>query len=326
MARAINSEVKAGRGSPHGGVFLDICTRRRRRLHQEAPALACTTSSRSWPASTSPRRRWRSGPTMHYVMGGVRVDADSTAATVPGLFAAGEVAGGMHGSNRLGGNSLSDLLVFGRRAGLHAALYAQEPGRSPRPSTRDRWSRSRARCSSPSTRSGGENPYTIQSDLQDTHARPGRHHPDRGASSRKRSRSSRCSSSARRKVRVEGGRTYNPGWHLALDLASLLTVSECCALAALERKESRGGHTRDDYPVHRRHLGQGERGLAPAGRAVHSRREPLPEMPRRAQGPLPGAEVMATNFTMQGVPRRRRGGDFKEYTRRGRARAWWCST
>src|SRR6202022_1426519 len=166
-----------------------------------------------------------------------RVDADSTAATVPGLFAAGECAGGMHGSNRLGGNSLGDLLVFGRRAGLGGALTV-DPGQVEQIARQ---------MLEPFTRSGNENPYTIQSELQDTmHSLVGIIRVE--AELKEALQKLEGLKERAKRVRVEGGRVYNPGWHTALDLASLLTVSECCALAALERKESRGGHTRDDHP------------------------------------------------------------------------------
>src|SRR5439155_368078 len=166
VARAINAEVKAGRGSPHGGVFLDIATRRppdyiRKRLpsmYHQFKELAGVDITKE-PMEV--------GPTCHYVMGGVRVDADSTAATVPGLFAAGEVAGGMHGSNRLGGNSLSDLLVFGRRAGLYAALYAKDFGGALTVDTGQVEAVSRALLE-PFSRASGENPYAIQAELQET--------------------------------------------------------------------------------------------------------------------------------------------------------------
>ena len=178
----------------------------------------CTTSSRSWPASTSPPRPWRSGPTCHYIMGGVRVDADSTAATVPGLFAAGEVAGGMHGANRLGGNSLSDLLVFGRRAGIGAAEFAQ--GRTGDVDAR-RGSdpgRHRRRRRPLRARRTGENPYDIQHDLQETMQSLVGHHPHR-LRARGGPRQARGARGAgRQHLAVKGGTTYNPGWNLATDL------------------------------------------------------------------------------------------------------------
>src|SRR6266446_1844079 len=276
VARAINSEVKAGRGTPHGGVFLDICTRRdadyiRKRLpsmYHQFKELAGVDITKE-PMEV--------GPTCHYVMGGVRVDADSTAATVPGLFAAGEVAGGLHGSNRLGGNSLGDLLVFGRRAGLHAALYAKNLGGALKVDAGQVEQIARQMLE-PFTRSGGENPYTIQSDLQETMQNLVgiiRVETELKEALQK----LEVLKERAKRVRVEGGRVYNPGWHTALDLASLLTVSECCALAALERKESRGGHTREDHPYTDDTWGTVNLASRQKGDRIELRREPLPQMP-----------------------------------------------
>jgi succinate dehydrogenase / fumarate reductase flavoprotein subunit len=217
------------------------------------------------------------GPTCHYVMGGVRVDADSTQATVPGLFAVGEVAGGMHGSNRLGGNSLSDLLVFGRRAGLHAALYAKNLGGQLVTDSAEVESIARALVE-PFGRSGGENPYAIQAELQETMQNlVGIIRTEREM--RQALSTIETLKERAKKVRVDGGRVYNPGWHVALDLASLLTVAECTTLAALERKESRGGHTRDDHPYTDDTWGKVNVVLRLRDGAVQVSREPLPEMP-----------------------------------------------
>jgi succinate dehydrogenase / fumarate reductase flavoprotein subunit len=246
VARAINSEIKAGRGSPHGGVFLDICTRRtpefiRRRL----PSMY--HQFRELAGVDITKEPMEVGPTCHYVMGGVRVDADSTAATgLPGLFAAGEVAGGMHGSNRLGGNSLSDLVVFGRRAGGHAAEYARtHKGTLAVDAGQVDAAVREARA--PLERTSGENPYAIQRELQEMMQRlvgiirtESELHEALGQIQRLRERAERVSAT--------GSPVYNPGWHMALDIRNLLTVSEAIARAALERRESRGGHTRDDYP------------------------------------------------------------------------------
>jgi succinate dehydrogenase / fumarate reductase flavoprotein subunit len=276
VARAINSEVKAGRGSPHGGVFLDICTRRpadyiRKRLpsmYHQFKELANVDITKE-PMEV--------GPTCHYAMGGVRVEADSTQSTVKGLFAAGEVAGGMHGSNRLGGNSLSDLLVFGRRAGLSAALYAKNFGGQLVADSTQVEAIIREFLE-PFERSGGENPYTIQSDLQDTmHNLVGIIRNE--AEIKEALKKIEALKQRAKKVRVEGGRAYNPGWHTALDLQSLLTVAECSALAALERKESRGGHTRDDHPYTDDSWGKVNVVLRLKDGAVQVSREPLPEMP-----------------------------------------------
>jgi succinate dehydrogenase / fumarate reductase flavoprotein subunit len=185
------------------------------------------------------------GPTCHYVMGGVEVDPETAAAVVPGLYAAGEVAGGMHGSNRLGGNSLSDLLVFGRRAGAAAAHRAQQVTAAP---LDERTIAAAATAAlAPFERDGGENPYAIQHDLQTVmHDLVG---IIRTAAEVEQAlvRIEELKVRARA-LTVEGHRQYNPGWHLALDLPHMLRVSECIARAALERQESRGGHTRDDFP------------------------------------------------------------------------------
>jgi succinate dehydrogenase / fumarate reductase flavoprotein subunit len=276
VARAINSEVKAGRGSPHGGVFLDICTRRpadyiRKRLpsmYHQFKELAGVDITKE-PMEV--------GPTCHYVMGGVRVDADTTQATVPGLFAAGEVAAGLHGSNRLGGNSLSDLVVFGRRAGLHAGLYAKNFAGAVRVDQAEVEAATRAMLE-PFTRSGGENPYVIQADLQETmHTLVGIIRTE--SEMREALKRIEVLKDRAAKVRVDGGRVYNPGWHTALDLASLLAVAECTTRAALERKESRGGHTRDDHPYTDDTWGKVNVVLRLRNGAPQVSREPLPEMP-----------------------------------------------
>jgi succinate dehydrogenase / fumarate reductase flavoprotein subunit len=276
VARAINAEVKAGRGSPHGGVFLDIATRRpadyiRKRLpsmYHQFKELADVDITKE-PMEV--------GPTCHYAMGGVRVEADSTAATVPGLFAAGEAAGGMHGANRLGGNSLSDLLVFGRRAGLHAALYAKNFGGQHVVDAGQVEASARATLA-PFDRSQGENPYAIQAELQETMQNlVGIIRTEAELKEALKIIEQLKARAAR--VGVDGHRQYNPGWHTALDLTSLLTVAECSALAALERKESRGAHTRDDHPYTDDQWGKVNVVLRLRDGAVRLSREPLPEMP-----------------------------------------------
>jgi succinate dehydrogenase / fumarate reductase flavoprotein subunit len=245
VARAINAEVKAGRGSPHGGVFLDIASRRsadyiKRRLpsmYHQFKELADVDIT-STPMEV--------GPTLHYIMGGVRVDADSAQSTVPGLFAAGEVAAGMHGSNRLGGNSLSDLLVFGRRAGLYAAEYAKRLARLPRLDDRQVEAAATG-VLAPFERHDGENPYAIHSELTDTMQELVGIIRTRAELEEALTRIGRLRERAQR-AGVSGSRVYNPGWHLALDLMTMLTVSEAVGLSALMREESRGGHTRDDFP------------------------------------------------------------------------------
>jgi succinate dehydrogenase / fumarate reductase, flavoprotein subunit len=281
VARAINSEVKAGRGSPHGGVFLDIASRRtaeyiRRRLpsmYHQFMELAGVDITRT-PMEV--------GPTCHYMMGGVRVDADTEAATVPGLFAAGEVAGGMHGANRLGGNSLSDLLVFGRRAGIGAADFAEGRTGVPTVDAAD-VDAVVADALGPLERDGGENPYDVHHDLQATMQslvgiiRTG---PELEEALEKLDELKERTG----KVSVGGGRSYNPGWNLATDLPSMLTVSTAVTQGALHRKESRGAQTREDFPTADPELGKvnfvqrqtDQRGYdAPIAIAP----EPLPEMP-----------------------------------------------
>ncbi|WP_405178857.1 fumarate reductase/succinate dehydrogenase flavoprotein subunit [Nocardia sp. NBC_01377] len=248
VARAINSEVKEGRGTEHGGVYLDIASRLpaeeiRRRLpsmYHQFKELADVDITKE-PMEV--------GPTCHYVMGGIEVAPDTGAATVPGLFAAGECSGGMHGSNRLGGNSLSDLLVFGRRAGLGAATYIE--GLPARPAVADadvdRAARDAVAPFDPPPGGAGENPYTLHTDLQqamnDLVGIIRKDHELHRAIERLAELRQRFAG-----VQVEGHRQFNPGWHLALDLRNMLLVSDCVAQAALLRTESRGGHTRDDFP------------------------------------------------------------------------------
>ncbi|MCB5166906.1 fumarate reductase/succinate dehydrogenase flavoprotein subunit [Streptomyces bambusae] len=247
VARAINAEVKAGRGSPHGGVFLDVSTRMpaetiRRRLpsmyHQFKELADVDITAEPMEV----------GPTCHYVMGGVAVDSETAAAVgVPGLFAAGEVAGGMHGSNRLGGNSLSDLLVFGRRAGLHAAEHAAAAADRPGVAQREIDAAAQEALAPFHADEGAENPYTLHQELQQTMN-------DlvgiirRDAEMREALERLAVLRTRAARAGVEGHRQFNPGWHLALDLRNMLLVSECVAKAALERTESRGGHTREDCP------------------------------------------------------------------------------
>ena len=276
VARAINSEVKAGRGSPHGGVFLDIASRRspdyiRRRLpsmYEQFLELADVDITKD---------SMEVGPTCHYIMGGVRVEAETAASTVPGLFAAGEVAAGLHGANRLGGNSLSDLLVFGRRAGHAAADYAKSVHGSLVVDNEQMDGTTREMLA-PFEFSNGENPYTLHAELQDCMQ-------DLVGIIRTESELQRALeviAGLRQRlgrVRVEGNRQYNPGWHLALALHSMLTVSQATTLSAIERKESRGGHTRDDYPTTDSKFGSVNVVLRQRMDEMYTTLEPLPEMP-----------------------------------------------
>jgi succinate dehydrogenase / fumarate reductase flavoprotein subunit len=245
VARSINAEVKAGRGSPHGGVFLDIASRRPAEyILKRLPSMYHQFKELADVDIT--REPMEIGPTAHYVMGGVEVDPDTGAASVPGLFAAGEVSGGMHGSNRLGGNSLSDLLVFGRRAGLGAAEYVS--ALATRPAVPQAAVDADAVVATePLERAEGESPYAIHGELQvimnDLVGLIRRESEMKTALVELDKLRTRAA-----QVCAPGGRPYNPGWHLALDLRNMLLVAECVAQAALERQESRGGHTREDYP------------------------------------------------------------------------------
>jgi len=247
VARAINNEVKSGRGTPAGGVFLDIASRRSADfILKRLPSMYHQFKELADVDIT--KEAMEIGPTCHYVMGGVEVDADTATTNVPGLYAAGEVSGGMHGSNRLGGNSLSDLLVFGKRAGEYAAAYVDEIG-SDRPAV------NRADVDAaidvllgPLERESGDNPYDVWHDLQDVMQdlvgiirRKGELEDAIKRLTELRPRVAG--------VKAPGGRQFNPGWHLALDLRNMLVVSECTARAALIREESRGGHTREDFPA-----------------------------------------------------------------------------
>src|SRR5690348_6781752 len=275
VARAINSEVGAGRGSPHGGVFLDITHRSPDYIKRKLPSMHEQFLKLAKVDIT--KQPMEVAPTIHYAMGGIRVDAETGASTVRGLFAAGEVAAGLHGANRLGGNSLSDLLVFGRRAGLYAAEYAKSFGGSVSINN-DQLDQYAHDLLAPFEATGKENPYTIHSDLQQCMQElvgiirvESELNQALEIIQRLRQRS--------RQAKVEGNRQYNPGWHLALDLHSLLTFAEAATLAATERKESRGGHTRDDYPNTDAKLAKVNVVIRKRNGQMTLAQEPLPEMP-----------------------------------------------
>ena len=249
VARCINRELKAGRGSPHGGVFLDIAWIARRlpnaaeHIKRKLPSMYHQFKQLADIDIT--KEPMEVGPTTHYVMGGVRVDAETQMSTVPGLFAAGECAAGINGANRLGGNSLSDLLVFGKRAGEHAALFAKHNGAGRVDD--DAVEAAARRALAVFEGRGDENPYRLQHELQETMQdlvgivrREGEMKRALEELAKLRRRSER--------VKVPGNREFNPGWHTALDLPNLFTVSEAVARCALERQESRGAHFREDFP------------------------------------------------------------------------------
>jgi len=253
VARCINRETKAGRGSPHGGVFLDIAWIKQRiknapeHIKKKLPGMYHQFMELAGVDIT--KEPMEVGPTTHYMMGGVRVDAESQMSTVPGLYAAGECAAGLHGANRLGGNSLSDLLVFGKRAGDAAARFAREQGRvrTIAPAQVEAASRAALAPFERTASGDGNNPYQVQHTLQEMMQ-------DlvgivRTQQEMERALEGLAALRAREaRVAATGNREYNPGWHTALDLASLLVVSEAVTRSALARTESRGAHFRDDHP------------------------------------------------------------------------------
>jgi succinate dehydrogenase / fumarate reductase flavoprotein subunit len=282
VARAINSEVKAGRGSPSGGVFLDIASRLpAEAIRKKLPSMYHQFKELADVDITA--EPMEVGPTCHYVMGGIEVDPDTAASVVPGLFAAGECSGGMHGSNRLGGNSLSDLLVFGRRAGVGASAYIASLGKA-RPTVSDAdVQTARRTAEAPFDGDGGENPYSVHSDLQQTMNDLVGIIRTREEVEEALSRLEELKSRAKR-ISVVGDKVFNPGWHLALDLDNMLIVSECIARSALIREESRGGHTRDDFPKMSDEWRKVNLVCRPEGDAVAVVKQPLPVMPPELLG------------------------------------------
>ncbi len=284
VARCILREVREGRGSPHGGVFLDISWIKERLPHAREHIIRKLPSMyhqfkqlADLDITTTPMEV---GPTTHYIMGGIRVDGDSQMSTLPGLFAAGECAAGLHGANRLGGNSLSDLLVFGKRAGEHAARFAGQSGAA---AIDEAEADGAVRCAlepfERGTTGDADGAYQVQQELQVlmqdlvgiVRTAPEMARALEGIG-RLRERAAR--------VGVTGNREYNPGWHTALDLGNLLTVSEAITRAAIERQESRGGHFRDDRPD--KDPGYGKFNIVirkGADGGMQLAREPIPEMP-----------------------------------------------
>jgi succinate dehydrogenase / fumarate reductase flavoprotein subunit len=281
VARAIMKEVREGRGSPHGGVFLDISWIRSKlpnaeeHIKKKLPSMYHQFKQLADIDIT--KEPMEVGPTTHYVMGGIRVDGDTQMSSVPGLFAAGEVGAGLHGANRLGGNSLSDLLVFGMRAGKYAAEFAARQS-TPRVEAQQADTIVRTALEPFERKGGGEGPYQVEHDLQTMMQElvgiVRREDEIRRAIDALKTLKERAG-----KVSVTGNREYNPGWHTALDLQNLLTVSEIVARAALERKESRGGHFRDDFPDKDPSYGKFNIVIrrGPNGE-MQVTREPIPEM------------------------------------------------
>ena len=274
VARAIYTEAREGRGTEHGGAYLDISHKPAEYVKKKLPSMY--HQFRELADVDITKGPMEVGPTCHYMMGGIRVDAESAQTNVPGLFAAGEAAAGLHGANRLGGNSLSDLLVFGRRAGLAAAAQAKQTGPTAiddaqvKDGTRE--------MLEPFERSDGDSPYDVHRDLQETMQNyvgifRNEEDLDRGLNELQKLKQRAA------KVRVDGSRLFNPGWHLARDLKSMLTVSEAVALSALERKESRGAHSRIDYPNYDEQWSKLNNIIARDGETMRLRHRTIAEMP-----------------------------------------------
>jgi succinate dehydrogenase / fumarate reductase flavoprotein subunit len=243
VARSIYTEVREGRGSEHGGAYLDISHKPADYVKQKLPSMYHQFKELADVDIT--KGPMEVGPTCHYMMGGIKVEAETAATSLPGLFAAGEAAAGLHGANRLGGNSLSDLLVFGRRAGLGAAAYASK---APAAVIDDQQiAEAEHAMLAPFDRGEGENPYTVHRDLQEVMQNLVGIFRVEEDMTKAMAELEKLKARAAR-VRVEGSRLFNPGWHLSRDLKSMLTVSEAVTRSAMARKESRGAHSRIDFP------------------------------------------------------------------------------
>jgi succinate dehydrogenase flavoprotein subunit len=274
VARSIYVEVKEGRGTEHGGAFLDISHKPADYVKKKLPSMYHQFKELADVDIT--KEPMEVGPTCHYMMGGIRVDAETAQSTLPGLFAAGEAAAGLHGANRLGGNSLSDLLVFGRRAGLAAAQHAKEVS-APRidPAQIEQ---AEAEALRPFQRQGGESPYAVHRDLQTTmQSLVGifRARDDVQKALRELGKlQERLSQTS-----VEGSRMFNPGWHMAIDMKSMLTVSEAVARSALVREETRGAHSRIDFPEVSAEWGTKNNIIWRDGNTMGLRQDTRPELP-----------------------------------------------
>jgi succinate dehydrogenase / fumarate reductase, flavoprotein subunit len=275
VARAIYTEVKEGRGSPHGGVFLDIAYQPADRVKKKLPSMYHQFKDLADVDIT--KVPMEVGPTMHYIMGGIRVDADTAETRVPGLFAAGECSGGMHGSNRLGGNSLSDLIVFGRRAGRGAADYANAVSTKLQVS-QDQINGAVAELEAPFNRKDGLNPYQLQKELHEIMSTKVGIFREEGdlklaidelAALKKKVKNVACN----------GTKLYNPGWHLCRDMSNMMIACEAIARSALSRTESRGAHSRLDYTNTDDKQGKENTSVSKDGDEMKLVKTPLPEMP-----------------------------------------------
>jgi succinate dehydrogenase / fumarate reductase flavoprotein subunit len=278
VARAIYTEVREGRGSEHGGAYLDISHKPAEYVKRKLPSMY--HQFRELADVDITKGPMEVGPTCHYMMGGIRVDAETAQSTVPGIFAAGEVAAGLHGANRLGGNSLSDLLVFGRRAGLAAAEHSKHVG--PTTIEAEQLAEAEREMLAPFERADGDSPYEIHRELQETmQGYVGIFRSEEDL--RKGLAEIQKLKGRAGRVRVEGSRLFNPGWHLARDLKSMLTVSEAVALSALARKESRGAHSRIDFPKYDESWGKQNNIIVRDGEDMKLRQLPIAEIPNELQ-------------------------------------------
>ncbi|MEK6333561.1 MAG: FAD-binding protein [Acidobacteriota bacterium] len=274
VARAIYTEAKEGRGTEHGGAYLDISHKPAEYVKKKLPSMY--HQFRELADVDITKGPMEVGPTCHYMMGGIRVDAETAQSNVPGLFAAGEAAAGLHGGNRLGGNSLSDLLVFGRRAGLSAAEHAGQV--SPTAADEAEVDEATREMLAPFERSDGDSPYDLHRDLQETMQNYVGIFRSEEDLKRGLDEIQKLKQRATR-VQVDGSRLFNPGWHLARDLKAMLTVSEAVALSALERRESRGAHSRIDYPDYDEHWSKLNNIISRDGEAMRLSQAPIGEVP-----------------------------------------------
>ncbi len=274
VARAIYTEVREGRGSEHGGAYLDISHKPADYVKKKLPSMYHQFKELADVDITA--GPMEVGPTCHYMMGGIRVDAETAQSTVTGLYAAGEAAAGLHGANRLGGNSLSDLLVFGRRAGHAAAQHANQT--SPPHVNERQVAEAEREMLAPFERGEGESPYAVHRDLEETMQHLVGIFRNEEDLTKALAALERLKDRAAR-VKVEGSRMFNPGWHMARDLRSMLTVAEAVTRAALARKESRGAHSRIDYPKFDEHWGKQNTIVQRQGEAMELRQMPVKELP-----------------------------------------------
>ncbi len=274
VARSIYTEVREGRGTEHGGAYLDISQKPAEYVKKKLPSMYHQFKELADVDITA--GPMEVGPTCHYMMGGIRVEGETAQSTLPGLFAAGEAAAGLHGANRLGGNSLSDLLVFGRRAGLAAAQHAKTVTNTPVDSAQIE--EAAREMLVPFERKSGENPYTIHRDLQDTMQNFVGIFRTKEDLTRALAELEKLKERAGR-MSVEGSRMFNPGWHLAQDLKSMLTVAEAVTRCALAREESRGAHSRIDFPNYDSVWATKNNVIVREGSTMVLRQSPVPEMP-----------------------------------------------